>query len=65
MCNAMHCALCWIALLPPGVSVSVEAKELTVELSEASGHWGHFLPLTPPTVEHLFKLQSTAGENQH
>lgn len=40
----------------PRISVSVEADELAVELGERSGHWRHFLPLTPPTVVNLHRF---------
>lgn len=42
----------------PRVSVSVEADELAVELSQRSGHRRHFLPSTPPAVVHLHRQQT-------
>lgn len=53
------CAVCVCAVsrcITPWISVSVEADELAVELGECSGHWRHFLPLTPPTVVHLHRF---------
>lgn len=37
----------------PGVSVSAEADQLTVELGQGSGHRAEFLPFAPFTVVHL------------
>lgn len=49
VCGASCCVTPWI-------SVSVEADELAVKLGERSGHWRHFLPLTPPTMIHLHRF---------
>lgn len=53
------CACGWLICVcaqecsTPRISVSVKADELTVELSEGSGHRGQFLPFTALTVIHL------------
>lgn len=60
VCSASRCACA-----APRVPVSVEADELAVELGERSGHGRHFLPLTPPTVEHLNKLPKKTRINEH
>lgn len=52
--NTTVSLLCFYQVTP-WVSISVKADELAVKLSECSGHGCHFLPLAPPTVEHLHR----------